>query len=108
MIKAQIGCIYEEELYDFDIFTEYHGADRGKSILAHIGDVPNERNDMIVSIKAYLVEEHLGIKINKTYTVTIDAKHNKYHVRRARRRTSEVQRVLQDLIHNPIDQYDKL
>lgn len=108
MIKAQIGCIYEEELYDFDIFTEYHGADRGKSILAHIGDVPNERNDMIVSIKAYLVEEHLGIKINKTYTVTIDAKHNKYHVRRALRRTSEVQRVLQDLIHNPIDQYDKL
>lgn len=108
MIKAQIGCIYEDELYDFDIFTEYRGADRGKSVLAHIGDVPNERNDMIVSIKAYLVEEHLGIKINKSYAVTIDAKHNKYHVRRARRRTSEVLRVLQDLIHNPIDQYDKL
>lgn len=108
MLKAKIGCIYKDELYDFDIFTEYHGAARGKSILAHIGDVPNERNDIIVSIKAYLVEQHLGIKINKTHTVTIDAKHNEYHVRRARRRTSEVQRILQDLIHTPIDQYDKL
>lgn len=109
MIKAQIGCIYEDELYDFDIFTESYGGDRGKSILAHIGDVPNERNDIIVSIKAYLVEQHLGIKINKTYIVTIDAKQKTYHVRRARRRTSEVLRIFQDLIDNPINhQYDRV
>ena len=102
MIKGQIGCIYDDELYDFDIFTEYYGVDRGKSILSHIGDVPNERNDMIVSFKAYLVEQHLGIKINKTYTVTINAKNNSYLVRRARRRTSEVQQVFLDLNRNPI------
>lgn len=102
MIKALIGCIYGNKLYDFNLDTEYYGGDWGESVLVHIGDVPNERNDIIASIKAYLVEKHLGITIMEIHTVTIDTNNNKYSIRRARRRRSEVQRLLREIQLSPI------
>lgn len=102
MVKALIGCIYGNKLYDFNLETEYYGGDWGKSVLVHIGDVPNERNDIIASIKAYLVEKHLGITIMEIHTVTIDTNNNKYSIRRARRRRSEVQRLLREIQLSPI------
>ena len=101
-IKTQIGCIYGNKLYDFYLDTEYYGGDWGKSVLAHIGDVPNERNDMIASIKAFLVEQNLGISIKEIYTITIDTNKNDYRSRRVRRRTSEVQRLLKEILLNPL------
>lgn len=107
-LAASIGCLYGNELFDFDIYTEYRGLNRGKSILTHLGDVPNERNDLSASLKALMLENHLSLQIKTIYTVTIDVKKNEYRIRRVRRRTSEAQNVLRELLLNPIKPYEKL
>ena len=107
-LVAPIGCLYGCELFDFDIYTEYRGLDRGKSILTHLGDVPNERNDMAASLKALMLESHLSLQIKTIYTVAIDVKKNEYRIRRVRRRTSEARNVLRELLLNPLKPYEKL
>lgn len=107
-LVAPIGCLYGSELFDFDIYTEYRGLDRGRSVLTHLGDVPNERNDMTGSLKALMLENHLNLQIKTIYTVTIDVKNNEYRIRRVRRRTSEAQNVLRELLLNPLKPYEKL
>ena len=107
-LVAPIGCLYGCELFDFDIYTENRGLDRGRSVLTHLGDVPNERNDMAGSLKALMLENHLNLQIKIIYTVAIDVKENEYRIRRVRRRPSEAQSVLRELLLNPINQYEKL
>lgn len=107
-LVAPIGCLYGSELFDFDIYTEYRGLDRGRSVLTHLGDVPNERNDMTGSLKALMLENHLNLQIKTIYTVTIDVKENEYRIRRVRRRASEAQNVLRELLLNTLKPYEKL
>ena len=96
-LKIEIGCIYDNEYYDFDIQIENRGSERGKGVLSHIGDVPNERQDILSSLKAKIIERHYGLALHSIYSVCIDVKHASYRIRKVKRRTSEIERVLKEI-----------